>query len=205
MTGDATSTVPPPWVPLEPATIQNCINSINYLFETIVRASCLFYALIVLDEKLVPLEGEDETRLVKLVDPETGLIDPQSITPRKLRSFLRRWRRACNNLMKNFEHAISGKRIDGSPRLTHARRLVARSTTQARKAASAQKRARYRDPSVKRREKTRLKRWRADNPVKVKALLRSYRQANPDKVRRSASCNTTSIIIAPSLRLILRE
>jgi hypothetical protein len=132
-------------------------------------------------------EGEDETPIVKLleglIDPKTGPIDPQSNAPRMFRSFFRRWLRACNNSTKNLERAITGKRIDGCPRLTHARRLVARSTPQARRTARAQKRARYRDPSVKRRDKIRLKRWRADNPVKVKALLRSYRQADPDKVK----------------------
>jgi hypothetical protein len=188
MTGDATSTdmVPPTWVPVEPA-IQHCINYLKDAFETIARVCSLLDATIVLDEKLVPLEGEDESRIVKLLerskDPKTGLIDPQSIPPRMWRSYERRWLRAWNYSVKNFVRAMTGKRIDGCPRLTRARRLVARSTPRARKAASAQKRARYRDPSVKRREKIRLKRLRADNPVKVKALLRSYRQVNPDKVK----------------------
>jgi hypothetical protein len=57
-------------VPLEPA-IEDCINSLNCLkdvIEMIVRAYCRLYATIVLDEKLVPLEGEDETRVVKLLE-----------------------------------------------------------------------------------------------------------------------------------------
>jgi len=142
MTGDATSTamLPPAWVPVEPA-IRHCINYLKDFVEMIDRVCRRVDASIVLDEKLVPFQDEDETRIVKLlerlIDPKTGLIDLQRITPRMLRSFVRRWRRACNNSMKNFERAITGKRLDGCPRLTHARRLVARSTPQARKAASA--------------------------------------------------------------------
>jgi hypothetical protein len=118
-----------------------------------------------------------------LIDPKTGLIDLQSIDPlRTVRSFFRRWLRACNYSVENFDRAITGKRIDGCPRLTRARRCVARSMARSRKAASAQKRARYRDPSVKRRAHTRRQRWRDGNPDKVKAQQQSYRQANPDKV-----------------------
>src|SRR6516225_604283 len=99
MTGDATSTatLPPAWVPLEPL-IQDCINSIKDIFEMIACACRLLDATIVLDEKLLPLEGEDETRIVKLLerllDPKTGLINLQSIKPRMVRSFFRRWWRA---------------------------------------------------------------------------------------------------------------
>jgi hypothetical protein len=148
MTDDATST----------ATLPAAI------FEIIACAwllLCTWIVLIVLDEKLVPLEGEDESRIVKLLerskDPKTGLIDPQSIPRRMWRSFERRWHRACNYSVKNFVRAMTGKRIDGCPRLTRARRLVARSTPRARKKASAQKRAWRQDPSVKRRENTSIK------------------------------------------------
>ena len=110
MTGDATSTatLPPAWVPLEPA-IQDCINSLKDIFEMIACACRLLDAAIVLDEKLVPLEGEDETRIVKLlerlIDPKTGRIDPQRFASRMIRSLARRWMRACNYSMKNFVHA----------------------------------------------------------------------------------------------------
>jgi hypothetical protein len=157
----------------------NCLRNIS---ETIVRVCGRLDALSVLDEKLVPHPGEDETRIgelvERLIDPKTERIDPQSITPRIFRSFVKRWRRACNNSMKNFEHVMAAKRIDGCPRLTRARRLVARCTPQARKAASAQKRARYQDPSVKQRENTRQNTYRHAHPEIVKAGRRLQQDIN---------------------------
>ena len=65
MTDDATSTamLRPVWVPVEPA-IQHCINYLKDFVEMIDQVCRRVDASIVLDEKLVPLEGEDETRVV---------------------------------------------------------------------------------------------------------------------------------------------
>ena len=44
--------------------IRDCGNRLKDIFETIAGACRRLDATIVLDEKLVPLEGEDETRVV---------------------------------------------------------------------------------------------------------------------------------------------
>jgi hypothetical protein len=161
--------------------------SILVIFFCLSNVCSRLDAFMALDEKLVPLSGEDETRIVKLfqrfTDPETRRIDFQSITPSMIRSFFRRWQRAGNNSVKNIQRAIAGKRVDGCPRLTRARRRVSRCTPRARKNASAQKRAWRQDPSVKRRENSGKKRWRDANPGKDKAQRDGWRHANPDKVK----------------------
>jgi hypothetical protein len=131
---------------------------------------------VALDAKLAPAHSEDETRIATLIDLK---ITP--CTPRMFRSFIRRWVRACNYSDKNLEGALSGKRIDGCPRLTHARRLVVRSMPQARETAREQKRARRRDPEVKKREARQKKKWRQANIDKDKALRKADYERARDK------------------------
>jgi len=135
------------------------------------------------DEKLAPIHGEDETRIAKLFDTKTGKCP--SITARMFRSLIKRWLRACNNSMKNYEHAVTGKRIDGCPRLTRARRLVARSTPRARETAREQKRAWRQQPEVKKREARQKKHWRLQNIDKDKALRKAdYERARDENYHR---------------------
>jgi hypothetical protein len=139
--------------------------------------------LLALDEKLERVDGEDETRIVKLIDPKTGTLPP--ISPSMLCSFVERWLRACNDFMENFERAATGKRIDGCPRLTHARRLVARSTPQARETAREQKRAWRQDPEVKKREARQKKQWRLEHNDNDKALRKAdYERARDRNYHR---------------------
>jgi hypothetical protein len=88
------------------------INILVELVQTFLGLVPPVARAIMLDAKLDPDEGEDETRLV--TNPE--------INDRLARSLYRRWFRAANYQRENIERAVEGRPVDNCPRLTRAKR-----------------------------------------------------------------------------------
>jgi hypothetical protein len=94
-------------------------DGLGFVFEFVrvfVGLVPLAARAIMLDSKLDPDEGEDETRLV--TNPE--------VTRRLERSLYRRWFRAANYQRENIDRAVEGLPVDNCPRLTRAKRNLRR-------------------------------------------------------------------------------
>jgi hypothetical protein len=85
---------------------------------------------IMLDAKLDPDEGEDETRII--TGPE--------MTRRTERSLYRRWFRAANYQRENIDRAVEGLPVDNCPRLTRAKRNLWKSINEKSDVAAGSKR-----------------------------------------------------------------
>jgi hypothetical protein len=97
---------------MEPA-----LSAIAYIFAYIFIAPIAAKA-VMLDAKLDPEPGEDESRLALL---QLGQLKTEK-KQRLSRSFCRRWLRAANYREENIERAIAGRPVDNCPRLTRAKR-----------------------------------------------------------------------------------
>lgn len=105
-------------VPKVRGLIRGFLFVVAYVFLAPIAAKTA-----ILDAKLDPEGGEDETRVLivrgKQLKPEEK--------KRLSRSFCRRWLRAANYRRENIERAIEGKPVDNCPRLTRAKRNLWRS------------------------------------------------------------------------------
>jgi hypothetical protein len=130
--------------------------------------------LAALDMKIKPHEGEDETRMF-LEYPEGSLPDTQPV--RFLRSFARRWARACGYDVKNVITAAAGKKLsdrEKCPRLAHGKELVARCKPEARAKATVLRKAWRQAPEVRARVNSSSRGWKLRNIDKDKELDRAY-------------------------------
>jgi hypothetical protein len=105
-------------------------HGIEAILALIAAIPCLAKA-VMLDAKLDPDEGEDETRLV--TNPEA--------TKRFERSLYRRWFRAANYSRENIDRAVEGLPVDNCPRLTRAKRNLWKSLNESAEAGARRKKA----------------------------------------------------------------
>jgi hypothetical protein len=89
-----------------------CAQAVLELVRVFVGLVPLAARAIMLDAKLDPDQGEDETRLI---------MEPQA-TGRVARSLYRRWFRSANYSRENIDRAVEGLPVDNCPRLTRAKR-----------------------------------------------------------------------------------
>jgi hypothetical protein len=114
---------------MEPA-----LSAIAYIFVYIFIAPIAAKA-IMLDAKLDPEPGEDESRLALLQFGQLKVEEKQRLS----RSFCRRWFRAANYREENIERTLEGRPVDNCPRLTRAKRNLWRSLKDDHAKAAARK------------------------------------------------------------------